>query len=341
MAKVILLTFADDIISAAQQAQIRALAPGYELLYTGDRAVYEPRLAEIEIVAGSFPHELIARAPALRWFQQWGAGADWLLRMPAVQEQEFVLTNASGIHAIQIAEHIFAFLLAFARNLPQALRAQSDHVWVSNRWQVAHSSTIKPGQTFHYFINNDAVFELAGKQMLIAGVGEIGARTAKLAKAFDMEVVGVRRNPDQTVADVDKMVGFDSLMVALPQADFVVNALPYTGETQHLFDAAAFAAMRQSAYFVNIGRGGTHHEADLIAALQSGAIAGAGLDVFAQEPLPADSPLWDLPNVIITSHYAGLTPVYDARAFAIFIDNLARYMRQAPLRNVVDKTLGY
>lgn len=337
----ILILFDDDIISLDQQAQIRAAAPGYELVYLTDRSQLDDVLDRVEIAAGSFPTHRLADAPNLRWFQQWGAGADWLLRNPDAQAADFILTNASGIHAIQIAEHIFALLLAFARNLPQAVRAQEARVWVGNRWQKAHSSTIQPGQSYAFSISKDAVFELTGKTMLIAGVGAIGARTARLAKAFDMRVIGVRRHPEKTLPDVDRMLGYDGLLGALPDADFVIDTLPLTAETHHLFDAGTFDAMKPSAYFVNIGRGGTHNEVDLIQALQSGAIAGAGLDVFEEEPLPSDSPLWALPNALITSHYAGLTPVYDERAFAVFIDNLARYVAEEPLRNVVDKRVGY
>ena len=152
---------------------------------------------------------------------------------------------------------------------------------------------------------------------------------------------GVRRNPIGDAADVDELIGPDQLFDALPEADFVVNILPLTAATRHLFDRQAFAIMKPDAYFINVGRGGTVDEDALIEALCAGEIAGAGLDVFEQEPLPADSPLWGMTNVIITSHYAGLTPAYDSRALEIFLGNLGRYRRGEPLRNVVDKRLGY
>lgn len=341
MEKILLILFDDDIISAEQQALVREIASDHTLVYLNDIAEIDRYLDRIEIAAGRFPLERLHEAPRLRWLHQWGAGADWLLRNSYAQSASFVLTNTSGIHAIQIAEHVFAMLLAFGRQIPQAIRAQSEHIWVSNKWQIAHSSTISPGQTFDYFINHTAVFELAGKTMLIAGVGAIGQRTARLAKAFDMQVIGVRRHPENLVDGIDRMIGFDEMVATLPEADFVVNALPFTAETERIFNAPAFKAMKPTGIFVNIGRGGTHHEPDLVAALQNDEIAGAGLDVFESEPLMADSALWDLPNVLITSHYAGLSPVYDDRAFAIFIENLRRYVDGREMINVVDKQLGY
>lgn len=339
--KTILLCFEDDTFTPAQLQRVHELADGYDVLLTKDRGAIEARLPDIEIAAGAFPRDLLGAASGLRWWQQWGAGADWLLQAPEVQTMDFILTNTSGIHAIQITEHIFAFLLAFGRNLPQAMDAQSEHIWVSNHWQASHSSTIRPGQKFNYYISHNAVFELAGKTMVLVGVGAIGLRTALVAKAFDLRVIAVRRHADRAVPHADQVVGQDELLAVLPDADFVVVTAPLTPETAGMFDATAFAAMKPSAYFVNIGRGGTVVEPDLIAALQRGAIAGAGLDVFSEEPLPADSPLWDLPNVVMTSHYSGLSPEYDARALEIFLDNLHRYRTGAPMTNVVDKRLAY
>jgi len=161
-----------------------------------------------------------------------------------------------------------------------------------------------------------------------------GAQVAEL-------VTGVRRNPDKPAAGIEKMFGVGQLLEALALADIVVISLPHTPETHHLFDARAFEAMKPDAYLVNIGRGKVVDEAALITALHSGSLAGAGLDVFETEPLPGDSPLWDMSNVIITSHYAGISPVYDQRAMAIVLDNLRRYKSGQPLAHVVDKQLGY
>ncbi len=341
MTPILLLGFTEATFTPEEWARIEAAAPDMRIVRTRERAEIETILDEIVIAAGGLPHDLIPQATNLRWLQQWGAGADWLLRHPEVAELDFVLTNASGIHAIPISEHIFAMLLAFGRRLPDALRAQDEGVWIGNYWQRVHGTSIQPGQKYLATIDKQDVFELAGKTMLIAGVGAIGERTALVAQAFGMHVVGVRRNPQDDVPGVDELVAPDQLLATLPAADVVINALPLTGETQHLFGAAAFAAMRPDAVYINIGRGGTTDEVALVAALEAGAIAWAGLDVFETEPLPTDSPLWKMPNVIITSHYSGLTPEYDRRALEIFLDNLDRYRRGQPLRNVVDKRLGY
>lgn len=341
MNQILLLGLSEGSLTPAQVAEIQVLAPDMRIVRSQDRAEIEAMLDEIEIAAGRFPRDLIAKAPRLRWFQQWGAGADWLLRYPEVRDLDFILTNASGVHAVPIGEHIFAFLLAFARKLPDAVRAQDERVWLGNEWLKAHGTSISADQKFAITVGKDDVFELAGKTLLIVGMGVIGERTARLARAFDMRVVGVRRNPAGEAGDVDELIGPDRLFEVLPQADFVVNILPMTTATRHFFDDRAFAAMKPDAYFVNVGRGGTVDENALIEALRAGEIAGAGLDVFEEEPLPEDSPLWGMTNVLITSHYAGLTPEYDKRAFAIFIDNLGRYRRGEPLRNVVDKRLGY
>jgi phosphoglycerate dehydrogenase-like enzyme len=244
------------------------------------------------------------------------------MRQPEAVEMDFALTNTSGIHRVQISEHIFGFLLAFARELHKAIRVQARREWVP-------------------YDQHEGVFELAGKTMLLIGVGAIGERTAKVARAFDMRVLGVRRNAGARVPNVETMVGPDQLLDVLPAADYVVVAAPLTHETQGMIGEQELRAMRSAAYIVNVGRGGLIRQDVLIRALQEGWIAGAGLDVFEDEPLPEDSPLWRMDNVIITSHYAGITPYYDERAMAIFVDNLRRYRAGEPLRNVVDKKLGY
>jgi len=318
----ILLGFKPGTLTAAQTSQIQAAAPEMTVLETHDREQIEGVLGNIEIAAGGFPRELLARAKNLRWLQQWGAGADWLLRYPEAVEMDFVLTNASGVHAIPISEHIFAFLFAFARDLPAAVQRQAKHTWG------------RPARQEH-------VFELAGKTLLLIGVGAIGERTAQLGRAMGMRVMGVRRNPDQTLPEVEVMVGPEQLHEVLPNADFVVLTIPMTQQTHHMIGKPELQLMKPGAYIVNIGRGGTIDEAELVTALESGKIAGAGLDVFETEPLPEESPLWSMDNVIITAHYSGSTPKYNDRAMEIFLTNLQRYRADLPLQNIVDKKLGY
>jgi phosphoglycerate dehydrogenase-like enzyme len=317
----ILIGLAADEVSEQDLAQIRAVAPHKRILVTKDRDEIEATLDEIEIAVASFPRDLLPRTRNLRWLQQWGAGADWLMRYPEAVEMDFVLTNASGVHAVPISEHILAYLLAWGRGLCRAVRAQERHEWVHHSRQH--------------------VFELADKTLLLFGVGAIGERTALLAEAFGMRVLGVRRDPSVSAPGVDAMFSSDQMLELLPEADFVVLTIPMTHETQGIIGERELRAMKPTAFIINIGRGGTIQEDVLIRALQEGWIAGAGLDVFEAEPLPADSPLWAMENVIITSHYSGLTPRYHERAMNIFLDNLQRYQAGEPLRNVVDKELGY
>lgn len=317
---ILLVGFPEDHFSKEQQAAIREAAGDLEVVFTDDKDLIEARLEDIEVAAGSFPRDLMKRAARLRWFQQWGAGADWLIKHPELVEKDFILTNVSGVHAVPISEHIFAYLLAFARGFPKALRDQAANRWPEDR---------------------GAFFELAGQTMLLLGTGAIGARTAKLAQAFEMRIKGVRRNPDKAVPHVDEMVALDDLHGALPDADVVVLTLPLTKDTRHIIAEPELRAMKGSAHLVNIGRGGLIHEADLVRALQEGWIAGAGLDVFEEEPLPESSPLWSLGNVILTPHTSGDTPRYDERALEIFLPNLRRYRAGEALTHVVDKSLGY
>lgn len=177
--------------------------------------------------------------------------------------------------------------------------------------------------------------------MLLLGVGAIGERTAKLAQAFDMCVIGVRNNPSKPSSYVDQIVGPDQLLAVLPEADFIVSTVPATPQTYRMIGAKEIAAMKPTAFFVNIGRGDTVDEAALLDALRSKRILGAALDVFEQEPLPSDAPHWELDNLLITSHYSGGSPRYHERAAAILLDNLQRFGEKRPLRNLIDKQKGY
>ena len=318
---VLLLAIERSRLPDGVEARVAAAAPDHQLLVTRDREEIRRVRDEIEVIIGFPPRELLAEMPRLRWFQQWAAGADWLRRRPELVDAGFTLTSAVGIHAVQIGEHVFAMLLALARDLPGAVLAQRQR-----RWQG---------------FNDVATFELFEKRLLVVGVGAIGARVAELGAAFGMHVVGVRRNPDKGAPGVERMVGPDALDAELAGADAVVLTVPLTDETRGMLSAARIAAMKPGGVLVNIGRGGTVDEAALAAALADGTLQGAALDVFEDEPLPPGSPLWGLRNLLITAHYAGATPRYAERAMALALDNLARYREGKPLRNVVDKRLGY
>ncbi len=318
---VLLLAIEPSRLPEGVEERLRAAAPELELVVGRDRQAIADRAAEIEVVIGFPPRDLLASMPKLRWFQQWAAGADWLRGHPDLVAADFTLTSAVGIHAVQIGEHVMACLLALAREIPEAVRAQDEHRWRD--------------------FNQVTPFELYEKELLVLGVGAIGARVAELGHALGMRVTGVRRDPTRGVAGVARMLGPDALDEVLPDSDAVVVTVPLTNETRGMLDATRIGRMKGGAVLVNIGRGGTLDEVALAEALRQGRLRGAALDVFEREPLPPDDPLWDAPNLLITGHYAGATPRYGERAMALALDNLRRYVAGQPLRNVVDKRRGY
>ncbi len=320
---IVLLALDPESLSEEQLRQVDESVPrDKQIVVTRDRDEIRAVIEEVEIAAGWFPRGLLPEASSLRWFQQWAAGADWLLRHPRAAEMDFVLTNVSGIHSVPVTEHIFALLLAFGRELNRAIRAQERREWVP-------------------YSDHEFLFELADKTMVLIGVGAIGRRVAEIAEAFEIHVLGIRRDPTVEAPGVEEMFGPSQLLEILPRADLVVSTAPLTPETRYMIGERELRAMKPTAYLINVGRGGTIDEAALLEALREGWISGAGLDVFETEPLPEDSPLWDLGSVIVTSHYAGVTANYHERALGVFVENLQRYWRGEPLLNVVDKELGY
>lgn len=279
-------------------------------------------LAEADAVfAWRVPEEAIQLAPRLKWIHRGAAGVEDLIT-PTLRASDIILTNSSGVHAPNMAEHVMACMLAFARRLPKLLKLQHEHAWSGRRII--------------------GVFELTGQTVALIGLGDIGQAVATRAQAFGMSTIGVRRNPELPRPDgVETMMSIERLHEALGSAHHVVNTLPLTGATARLFDTAAFAAMRPGSYFYNVGRGKTVDTGALIDALESGRLAGAALDVTEPEPLPDDSPLWDMDNVIITLHTAGRTPQMWDRVFQLFTANIQRYQAGDPMINVVDVEAGY
>lgn len=314
----LLVTVSNDDLPDDRLALVRDAAEGYEVIRD------DADLGRVEIVLGKLDPARLGDAPRLRWIQSWSAGVDWLLEpdAPVDLPKGLLLTSASGVHPVPIAEHVFALLLAVARGLPVHLRAQ-------------HEATWDPEAAAD-------VFELEGRRMVLLGVGEIGTRIARIAAAFGMFVTAVRHHPEgEDPEGVARTVGTDALLDVLPEADVLVVTLPLTDETRGMVGAGALAALPAHAVLINVGRGEVVDEGALVAALQHGRIGAAGLDVFEDEPLPKDSPLWSLDNVIVTPHVAGLTPHYADRALALFLDNLGRYRRGEPLRHAVDPEAGY
>ncbi len=258
-------------------------------------------------------------APRLKWVQLTSAGADRLLNSGMI-EGGIVVTTVSGLHATPIGEYVLCVMLMFAKGAPGFLRAQGRHEWLR----------YMPG-------------ELRGATVGVVGMGHIGEEVARLSKAFGCRVVATRRSVTRPASDAtaDELLPPSALHHLLAQSDYVVLAVPLTAETRGLIGEAELRAMKPTAVLVNIARGPVVDESALIAALREGRIAGAALDVFEREPLPADSPLWDMDNVVVSPHISGGTEIYNERAVGIFADNLRRYLRGEPLRNVVDPARGY
>lgn len=274
--------------------------------------------------------DIISAAHGCKWIHTLTAGVETFLNLDAVSNNPgIILTNSSGVHAIPMSEHVFAMLLMFARRMKTSVVNQQASKWVQPLSVESHET-----------------FELYGTTIGIAGLGNIGMEIAKKAKSFGMRVIGTKRNhsnlKDASYAEyVDEILPPSRLYEFLEQSDFIVNSLPYTQETKHLFDAVKFSRFKQGSIFVNIGRGETVVESDLIDALRSQKIKFAALDVFETEPLPQDSPLWKMDNVLISPHYAGWSPLYFERAYKILIENLWRYSRNEKLINLVDRNRGY
>lgn len=283
------------------------------------RAALAAKLADTDILFGiRFDRPLLELAPGLRWVQAMSAGVDHLLGIGL--EERGVRLTCSRIHSVQISEYVLTMLLALTKRLPDFLRAQSERRRLR--------------------IELDEVYE---KTLGIVGLGVIGGRIAEIGKFLGMRVVACRRRADVTGGDkrVDRWFPADRLTEMLPECDYVVLAVPGTAGTRQLIGHPELSAMKPSAYLINIARGSVVDEPALVEALTEQRIAGAALDVFAREPLPDDSPLWDLPNVILTPHLAGLTARYNERAVDLFIENLRRFQSGDSLINEVDYAAGY
>lgn len=270
-----------------------------------------------EQVAGA--RSIREAAPNLKWIQLTSAGADRLINSGFV-EDGIVVTTVSGLHATPIGEFVLASILMWAKGAPRTMRAQ-----VAGEW------------------TRFAPTELYGKTVGIVGFGHIGEEVGRLAKAFGCRVIATRRSTvtRETHSHADEVLPLGALPELLAESDYVVLSMPLTPETRGMIGEQQLRAMKPTALLVNIARGPVTVEADLIRALSEGWIAGAALDVFDQEPLPADSPFWSMSNVILTPHISGGTEIYNRRATDIFAENLRRYLNGEPLLNVVDPTRGY
>jgi phosphoglycerate dehydrogenase-like enzyme len=265
------------------------------------------------------PGDLLDLTPDLGWLQLTSAGAEPVLGTDIVNR--LIVTTSSGMHATPVGEYTLGMMIMLAKRWPLISRAQVEHRWVES---------IIPS-------------ELYGKTVGIIGLGHIGWEVGRLAKAFGMRAIGLRRSATErsTELTIDEVIPPSDLSYLLQESDYVVLTLPLTSETRKLLGETELRSMKKSAFIVNMARGAIIDEAALIRALQEGWIGGAALDVFENEPLPPDSPLWDMDNVIVSPHNAGNTEIYAARTVDLFCDNLRRYLKGDALENVVDPKRGY
>jgi phosphoglycerate dehydrogenase-like enzyme len=292
--------------------RIQQLVPDQELKVADMEASIESFAGELEILFNWNPntvHDPEANAvfedcPRLRWIQSGGAGSDWVHDLGPKAAARIRVASASGIHPIQMAEHVFGQMLMWVRRLHSAHEAKLEK---------------------HYLkVPRRQLLELYQQHLLIVGMGKVGERIAHLGKAFGMQVSAIRNRPSLIATEVDRSGAPSDLPGLLPEADFIVNVLPGTRDNFHFFDAPQFDRMKPSAFFLNVGRGSTTNESALLQAIDSGKLAGAALDVTEREPIPQESPLWSHPKVLLSGHYAGASPRYEARLLDLFIENLSQ-----------------
>ena len=285
----------------------------------------EEKIGWADILVGmlmrDFDSDLISQAVNLKWIQSWSAGVDVFLKEESfrhLNKNEIILTSVSGIHKDSMSEQVMGYLISFSRRLPEFLKLQKKRKW--ERLKVDY---------------------LKDKNLAVFGLGAVGREIARKAKVFKMRVTGTKRNTDLKIPNVDELYNSEQKEVALRNSDFIVVTLPLTEDTCGYFGYEEFKEMSKSCYFINVSRGKIVKENELIKALQEEEIAGAALDVFENEPLAEDSPLYEMDNVIITPHISGLFPDYNREAIKIFKKNLRRFSDNQKMVNVIDPDLQY
>ncbi len=312
-----------QIAAVSPRVQMTDVAELSRAAHNGDlvaQARLDALLAEAEVIYGiRLPDNVFSRAPRLKWIQVLSAGVDFFLNAEMLASP-VILTNVSGIHATAISEFVLARMLMFAKQASWSFQLQREKRWERFTISVLRSKTVG-----------------------VVGLGNIGREVARLSQAFGMQVLATRRSAKQVgrARYVDMLLPSAQLPRLLAESDFVVITAAFTNETNKLIGEKELRMMKPTAYLINIARGGLVDEEALIRALEEHWIAGAALDVFATEPLPAESRLWDLPDLIFSPHSSGGMEDYNQRATDLFCDNLRRYVDGQKLRNVVDKKRGY
>jgi phosphoglycerate dehydrogenase-like enzyme len=318
------LTFIASGLSEAQVAELASLAPNLSIINASSRQEALEHAPKAHGADARFASaEFIAMAPNLVWVQSPSAGVERLVAMPGLADNDrIVVTNMRAAHAPAIADHAFAMLLSLTRNMRPLHANQVRGLWSDG------DPAPRP-------------IALAGRTMLVVGLGGIGGEVAQRAHGFGMRVFATRRTDTPAPDYVERIGKPDDLLAMLPEADVVAICLPLTTETEKLFNAAAFEAMKPGAYLINVGRGRIVDTPALVNALESGRLAGACLDVTDPEPLPPDHPLWKMPTVVISPHISSDSEETDRRRWALFRENIRRFAAGEPLLNVVDKSAGY
>lgn len=307
-------------LSESNAQQLREMYPQLEIVQRTDREGIFEHLPRADILLTFFlcTRKMLDAAPRLKWIQAISAGVDYM-DLAEIRRRGILLTNGRGIHKIHMAEFTLAAMINLARGFHTMFRNQMQKKWDRNVPQK----------------------EIHGATLGIVGLGAIGGAIAEKAAMMGMHVIGVRRRPGP-FPHVDQVYGPDAMDRVFQRSDYIVNLLPYTPETEKLIDRRFFNQMKPTACFINIGRGRTVNEPDLIEALQTGKISAMVSDVYYEEPLPADSPLWDLDNVILAPHICGASPRYHDRAMEIIVHNLGVYLGgRGDMINVVDLEAGY
>jgi phosphoglycerate dehydrogenase-like enzyme len=304
MSNILILTEVQEAMRARYKAMLLERFPQLTINVVGHHNDVGPYIADTDILLCFSPpmaDHVVRDAPRLKWIQALGTGVDNIIDLPSLGK-EVLVTNVRGIHGAPVSEATIAYMLSLARDLPRASVAHDKGQW--ERWPAAL---------------------LAGKTVGILGVGLIAEYLAPICKALHMTVIGISGSPREAKG-FDHMAHRDDFVKVVPELDFLVALAPLTAETRGIVGAKVFAAMKPTAYLVNVARGGVVDEPALIAALESGEIAGAALDVFAQEPLPASSPLWRTKNVTIFSHLGGYSQGYEDRAMPTIAGNMAKFL---------------
>ncbi len=293
-----------------------------EIVRVGSRDELLQEIGDADVLYGRPDAEVLAAATQLRLVQSQSAGVDFLMNFPELVESDVVLSNTRGAHAPSIAEHAFALLLALTRKIPASLDYQHKHQW---RWDGSYREPR----------------EIMGSTIGILGYGQIGRAIAQRASGFEVEMLAVDVHPGGGDRFVDAVWPVDKLHDMLAMSDILMVAAPLTRETHHMLGAKEFAAMPKNSIVIAVSRGGIIDEPALAEALASGHMWGAGLDVNEVEPVPADSPFWDMPNVVMSHHLAGSSWQKERRCVEILVENVRRLQDGAELINVVDKRAGY